>query len=790
MLKSYFRIILRNLSRNKLYLVVNILGLAAGIAALVWGFQNYRYCLSYDDFHKDRNDIFRVLSKAAGNDNLRGVCPGPMADFTKAEFPIVKEAVRWDSRNLDVKAAQSEPFETVAHFTSPAFFDLFNFPLLAGTNRLNDPTTVLVTDQAAKKFFGDADPIGKTLLFYSGEQFSKPLTVTGVLKNPPSNSSLQFELITSTENLLWPDGSVVKSDDWSWFSDAVFFRLSNSAAEAGLPRGMEKYLPLEQAARRDVKLVGFTMEPISKVANMRGIQNNKLIARPTDSAVYGPLVLSILILLSASLNFANTSVAQSSRRLKEMGVRKVLGSSHKQIMLQQLLECAFIVLMATALSVVINIVWLPTYNAMFTHVEVGAHYFSDRTLLAFIGATLTGVTLLAGAYPAFYISKFNASNIFSGSVRFGGANLFSRVMLGLQIVISFITIIAGVAFYRNSEFQRTYDYGYEKENVVGVYLQNENAYKAVRDQLNSIPDIDMVGGTVNNIGFSYRRITLEAKGEKKESIYLEAGENYVEVMKLRLVAGRAFDATTKGDENSVLVNEKLAFQLGWKPGEAVGQQVVVNDTTAYTVIGVLKDFEQGSFFDPIQPVLVKMVPPESYSQMIIHAKTGSLVSVYNQTKAVWEKIFPLKPFRGYYQDEIAAEASRVNESIATIFYWFAIISVLMTTTGMFALVSLTVLKRMKEIAVRRVVGAKDWNIYRLVANGYFWIFILAAGIGCYFGYSLSRLLMNQIFRVNAGISVWSLVVAFLGNLLISAITVGSRVWRVLNTKAADVLRDN
>ncbi len=219
-------------------------------------------------------------------------------------------------------------------------------------------------------------------------------------------------------------------------------------------------------ANKDVKLTSFIMEPLSQVANhSREMENNALYPRPEDSAAYGPLILAILILLSACLNFANTSVAQSNRRLKEIGVRKVMGSSYRQIMFQQLLECACIVLLAIGLSVVINNFWLPAFNAMFTFVDVTAHYFTDYTLLAFLAIILVGVTLLAGAYPAFYISRFNATKIFRGSVKFGGSNLFSRVLLGLQIVISFITVIAGVAFSRNSEFQRTYDFGYDKENI-------------------------------------------------------------------------------------------------------------------------------------------------------------------------------------------------------------------------------------------------------------------------------------------------------------------------------------
>ena len=790
MFKNYCTIIFRNLWKNKLYSIVNIISLAIGVATIVWGYQDYRYSTSFEDFHKDKEKVFRILTKSAGRDWMQGVCPGAMTTVVKKDFPFIREAVRWENRGVNVKAAQNEPFESTANFTSPEFFSVFNFPLVSGTNNLNDRSTVLITQQAAKKYFGDADPIGKTLILYSDETFKKPLTVTGVLKDPPFNSCIQFELITHPDNQLGADGKPLKNDDWSLLSAAVFVKLSSPADAAALSNGLKKYLPLVQSPKQDEKLVSFTLQPLSQIADAGDIGRNWLYERPSDSATYGPLVLAILILLSACLNFANTSVAQSNRRLKEMGVRKVMGSSMRQIIFQQLMECASIVLIAIALSVVINNFWLPRFNSMFNHVNVTAHYLTDYTLLGFLGAILLIVTLLAGAYPAFYVSRFNAANIFRGSVKFGGSNLFSRLLLGLQVAISFITVIAAVSFSRNSKFQNKYDYGYEKNNVIGLDLQN-TSYAAIKDELNKIPGIEKTAGTLHNIGYWYYQIPLKANGQKTEATYLETGENYIDLMKFKIIAGRNFNSEGQGDyKKSMLINEKLAFSLGWKPGQAVGQQITISDTSRCTVIGVLKDFTQNTLFDPMRPVAMVQTSPENYSRAMILAKPGSLNPVFAATKAAWAKLYPMKPFRGFYQDEIAAESTKVNESIATIFTWFALISILMAATSMFALVSLNVLKKSKEIAIRKVVGAEDRHIFQLVMKGYLWIILLSAVIGCYGGYSLSKLLMDLIFRINAGVTTSSLTWSFVGVLLICGLTIGARVWLVLRTKATDALKAN
>jgi len=791
MIRNYLSIIFRNLWKNKLYTFINVISLAVGIASIVWGLQDYRYSFSYDNFHKDGKNIFRVLTKTTGNDNLNGYCPEFLAASARNDFPAVTQTVRWDRRWLNVKAPQNDPFETGAHFTDASFFEMFNFPLIRGTNQIQDRSTVLLTERAAKKFFGDVDPIGKTLLLYSDEPFKKPLTVTGILKGPPANSSILFDLITNTDNQLKPDGSPIKNDDWEWLSDAVFVKLKNPGDAAALSQGLNKYVPLQQSARKDIKIKSFSLQPLAAVSDGFNIDNDGLSGRPSDAAAYGPIVLAILILLSACLNFANTSVAQSNRRLKEMGVRKVMGSSYWQIMLQQLMECAIIVLLATVLSFLLNNFWLPTFNSMFKNVKLEAHYLSDYKLMISIGIIFLLVTLLAGAYPAFYISRFNATSIFRGSVKFGGSNLFSRILLGLQVAISFITVIAAVAFSRNSVFQSKLDYGYDKVNVIGVDLQNQSAFPSVRDEFSKIPGIDQMAGTVNNIGFWYYRIPLQAKGEKIQSIFLRTGVHYIDLMKLKLVAGRNFNAEGTGDyEKTMVINEKLAFLFGWKPDDAIGKQVRTSDTSACTIVGVVKDFTQNTVFDPIQPVAMMLTSPDKYTRIMVRAKPGSLNNVYAGLKKTWTKLYPNKPFRGYYQDEVASEAASVNESIAIIFKWFAIISVLMAATSMFALVSLNVLKRSKEIATRKVVGAEDRHIFQLVLRGYSWIILLSAIIGCYGGYALSKLLMDLIFRINAGVSSNSMAFSFAGVLIICAGTIGVRVWMVLRSKTTDALKAN
>jgi len=800
MFANYCRILFRNLRKTKLYVLINILSLGVGIAAMIWGIQDYRFYTSFDQWHVHRGQIFRVVMTVAGGDGPKGPCPAPVGAAAMRDYPVVQAAVRWEGRPLAIQPAGQEPFAAQAHFTDSAFFDVFTFPLARGQARLSDPSTVVITETGAKKFFGTADPIGKTLVLYSDQPYKRPLTVTGIVKDLPYNSSFQFETLTSTANFLNFDGSSVHKDDWARISDAVFLKLADPRQAPQLARDLNRYVPLEQAARQDLKVTSFALQSLMQTAAESGVlDKNAMLERPGDAAVYVPLILGILILLSACLNFANTTVAQSRRRLKEIGVRKVMGSSFRQIMLQQLLECVLIVLPAIGVAMLLDMLWFSAYNAMLVHMDIHASYLRDHMLQLVIVILLFAVVLLAGSYPAFYVSRFNAIHIFRGAVRFGGSNLFSRILLGLQIVITFITLITSIAFARNAAFQRDYDYGYRHDNVMGIWLAPGKDGRVLRDELSRVPEIQQVAGVRDQIGFSYHTWPLEAEGKKKECTYLEVAPGYVNLMGLRVVAGSAPAAlpSASGDsgirggvapQQYMLINEKLAFAMGWKPTEAIGKVIRKDENNSCLVAGVLKDFTQNSFGDPIQPLAMCLIAPDQASQWVIRARPGRLGEVYDRVKTIWARLYPSTPLNTYFQDDVSVFTMRLNGIVTRIFSGFALIAIFMAATGMFALVSLTVLKRLREIAIRKVVGARGRHIFRLVGGGYWRIFLISSIIGCSMGYLLARKLMDLIFRINAGVRADSLVLGFLGILVLSGTIIASRVWYLARVRTTDVLK--
>lgn len=788
MLKNFSKIVFRNMWRYKGYTLLNIVGMAIGLAAIVWGFQNYRFAFSFDNFHKDQDNVYRALTYQSGAGTVKGVFPMAAVKQAQSEFAGIAEAVRWEGRGLNIKYDKNEPFAEQVHFTDPAFFDLFNFPVVSGSNDISNKNAVLISEATAKKYFGNQEAIGKSLVLYSGDKYAVPLTVTGVLKDVPPNSTIRFNFITHFENYLKGDGTRIAEDDWTWLLDAAFFRIPKKSDAPVIAKALDKYLPIQNKARMDWKASAFRLMSLREHAKAEEINSNSLYNRPENSAAFGPIVLAVLIFLSACLNFSNTTVSHANRRLKEIGMRKVMGSSHRQLVFQLLSECCLIVCLAVLLSAFLNSLWLPTFNQMFNTVRITADYFNDPTLLWFIGAAILLTTLLAGAYPAFYITRFNPTTIFRGTVKFGGTNLFSRIMLGFQLSIAIITVIAGIGFARNADFQKNYDYGYNIRNTIGVIITDTTAFPAFRNEIAAIPQVSSFAGTRSHIGYGYRNVVAEAEGKKTEADYLEIGRDYIKTMDLKVAEGREFDSQMEGDfTSSILITQNLAANQGWTNKEALGKKMFI-DSVNYSVVGVLKNFQVDQLFDPQEPVVMKLGKENRYQFLVIQAKSADLETVYAKTRDAWKKIFPMKPFTGFYQNEVTHEAFMVTNNIAKIFFWFAIISILLTATGLFALVSLTVVKKMKEIALRKVAGAKARHILVLINKGYFWIFFIGAAIGVYGGFALTKLLLNAIFKVNSGIATSTLVNSVVVLFIIAAITSGIKVWQAVRTNPVKLLR--
>lgn len=790
MLQNYIKIILRHLSRNKSYVFINVAGLSISLAFCIIAYLNWKFDHDFDIQHEQREQIFRVEMVKAQSHEVYGVCPGPLGKAVLEELPEVVEAVQMDTRVNALRVDKEVFYERFIH-ANPSFLEVFNFPLIEGTIDLNNPSQVAISETLAKKYFGQTSPIGKTLTSYADQTFRQELTVSGILKDSPKNSSIRVDLLTSLSNSLNGDGIARTGEDWENWINAVFIKLKNPERADEVATYLDKFVAVNNAAHPDWETERFILEPLVSMAhNANNVRWNSMWQSTPPSAIWGNIFMALLLLLTACLNFANTTIALAGKRLKEIGIRKVMGSSRRQLAVQLLGESFMICSIAALIGIGFSTFLVEWYNQMWAFIDLQLNLLHNPALLMFIFFVVLITTILAGIYPALYISGFNPNNILHGSVKFGGANVLSRVLLGFQVSSSLVAIVGALSFAHNAHFQQNTDLGFQRKGIQAVFTGNEQTFTILQNEVNKHPKVLATAGVRSHIGDSAPRIDVKVQGEIKETEYMTIGKDYLDVMEIQLVEGRAFKADMETDyENAIIVNEK--FVQSYLPNqEVIGQQVTFFDTLQCTIIGVTKNFMQDSFFDPTRPLALKFGKADSFRYLVVRSDAPQMSELQLALSAVWKTNFPNKPFEHYYQDDFLANSMEVTNNIKWTMLIAAIVTLLLTITGLAALVSLNIVKRMKEIAIRRVLGASVGHVSYILNRQFAGIVLMGIVIGILGGAQVSQILLDSIYNIHSGLSAGLMIAAGVAVMTVILFTIMLKIRGLILKNPADILQDD
>lgn len=784
MFSNYTKLAVRHLSRNWRYLTINVLGLGFALSFCVLAFLNYRFAHSFNHWHRDSGRVFRVTVVKETNHDNYGVCPAALAEAL-GNRPELEAVCRYDSREMVVKQGENV-FTEFLHFADGHFFQFYDFELLAGTANLNDREAVVIDEETAVKYFGQENPIGKTLQFYANTDHKRSLTVSGVLKTIRMNSSLRFHCITHLDNQL-DNGKPVDYRNWRYFADAVFLKLKNPADAPKVQEALQAFVPQHQSALPDFKLAAFNLLPIREMAvRARDLRWENLWHGLPAAAVWGNVTMAILLLLTAVLNFINMTIATCNRRLREMGVRKVMGGTRGQLVGQLLGEAGAVVVLATALGCVLTYPVCDWFNATWEFTDFRPD-FTDPQLLGYIAGMMVATTLLAGSYPAFYLSAFRPASIFRGGVLFGGRNLFTRLMMGVQVGISITCVIVGLSFAHNAQKNHEADIGYNYRPIIQALLPSPRDYAKFADAVRPIPGVSEVKGSLHLPGFGANNITINWQGTQNDCSLYQVGNGFPEFMEMRLTEGHWPAPSGDSASTEVVVNE--AFRR-----EIAGNAPLVGTTIEFNkrlrrVSGVVRDFMNGSPFQPIRPSMIHPVPEHFFQRALIKTNNeAQLPAVMAAVEQQWKVLFPYAPLDVSYQNTVLRKATEISNNVAQSMGVFSGAAILLTITGLFSLVSLNVLRRLREVAIRRVMGASSGHVAWILNKNYLWIFGIAVATGCLSGRLLAIKLMDSIFKINHGVQLSALVTGTIGVLVIATVTIGIKVWQTLRTNPADVLR--
>ncbi|KAB2878830.1 FtsX-like permease family protein [bacterium] len=787
MIKNYFIVAFRNLYRKNLYTFINLFGLSVSLGACIVGYLTWDFGYHFDQFHQKVNQIYHVGSTRAinGQDQLFGISPLPLGPALVRDFPGVTRAVRFASQ-VSVVKFEDKVFNERVNYADDGFFDMFTFEFLQGDkSALKDRNSIIITRDVAIKYFGDEHAMGKRLTLSHDNDRKRDHVVGAILKQVPRNSSLDFDILISGEVLV--DLGIDEPNNWAHVTGSTFIEVTDDNVAGAIEAAENKYVDLVKSANPRFAISHLVMTPLKDLALIsENFRSHDLRDAPPPSARISIFVISIMLLIMACFNYMNTSLAIAAGRLKEIGIRKVMGSPRTQLIIQFLMENILLCLLALGVAFGIAELLVPGWNSLFPDIRLSMDEAWNFKLGIFLAGLLTLTALGGGFYPAYVISAYNPAQILRGNQSKMTTSRLMKVMLTVQFALSMIAVVGSLVFSQNAEFQKNLDQGYNEDKIIGVPLQKSSMYPLLSNTLRQNPLIENVSAGRNHIFFSSWRRVIQGLGRDIEADFLYVSPGYAETVGFKLVQGRFLSESTPLDfSESVVINRMMATEQGWD--DPIGRTLTIDSVTC-RVVGVVDDFYNRGTFRPILPTVIKMAKENTYSFAIVRVDSKNLKAAMTSIESDWKRLFPEMPFEGFYQEEATIRASTISDGIKLVFLYVACMAIVISGMGLFALVSLNIVRRTKEIGIRKVLGASVSQIVGMMNSDFVFLLIIASVIADVAGYFAVKALLDSIYKYHVNVEVTALILANVVVLGIGLVTIGGRVLRVAQANPVDSLR--
>ena len=805
MIKNYFKTAWRNLSKNKGFSAINIFGLAIGIATCLLITLYVWNELSYDKYNTKAARIYRIDGDVqfAGHHWILAVTPDPIGAALKRDFPQVEQSVRFrDYGGFLVRKGTGNVQENKVIYTDPTLFDMFTLPMLEGNpgTALQDPHTVVITESTAKKYFNKTAVVGQTLTINDTGNYK----ITGVIKDIPQQSHFHFDFFVS---LTESDES--KQNNWlsNNFNTYILLKPGSDAQalNAQMDRETAKYIgPQAQEVLHinigDFKKSGnhdeYRLMPLTKI-HLYSNKVAELEANGNIQYVYIFSAIAIFILLIACVNFMNLSTARSANRAKEVGVRKVLGSFKRDLVQQFLIESMLISCIALIIALVIAWLLLPYFNQLAsTHIALSFTSIPFLLPILVLIALLTG--LLAGSYPAFYLSSFQPSEVLKGKLSSGFRRSWLRSSLVVfQFFISIILIIGTIVIYRQLKFIQTKDIGYNRNQV--LIIKNTSALgnnaRAFKEEVQKLPDVKaatMTGWLPTSDRRGDSPLFPDATTDPKKAVSMQTwkvDDQYIPTLQMKMVAGRNFSSQMPTDSDAIIINEAAAKLLDFSNpiNKTLYYLTEVNGKTItpYHVIGVVKNFNFNSLRENVTPLALFLTTHRG--SIAFRVETKHLSSLISQIEAKYKSIAPGQPFAYSFMDEDFTKTYGTEQKVGKIAIAFSALAILIACLGLFGLVTYAAEQRTREIGIRKVLGASTGNIVGMLSTDFLKLVIISSLLAFPVAYyCMNHWLQDFANRIN--ISVWIFFVAGLSAVLIAFGTISFQAIRAALANPVKSLR--
>ena len=796
MFKNYFKIAWRNLVKNKTFSFINIIGLASGLACFILIALYVADELSYDRFNEKADRIYRINSDIVfgGNKLHLAVASDPMGATLKKDYPQVEEFVRFFNSGGSKLVKKGNEFireNNVTHADS-TLFDVFTIPVISGDAKtaLNEPNTVVISESAAKKYFGTADAVGKNI--ETDDNGSTLYKVTAVIKDIPHNSHFTFDMIFSMDNVRYQWGNFLSHNHQTYL--LLKPGTDHKVFEKNFIQFIDKYVVPQAAQFMNIKSMDefekagnkleYSLMPLSEI-HLRSDRVAELNVNGNIQYVYIFSAVALFVLLLACINFMNLSTARSASRAKEVGIRKVVGSEKRSLIKQFLTESILTTVIATAFAIVLAWLCLSWFN----NLSAKQLHISDllqTRYLAFLIALPLIVGLLSGLYPAFVLSSFNPIVVLKGKLSGGlrRSPLRNALVVG-QFTTSIFLIAATIIVFRQLNYIQTKKLGFSKDqmlivNGTGALGNNRDAFKNEVSKFTGVKGatyagyLPVAGSSRNDVSFSSEAVMTSTNSVNMQVWNID--QNYIPLMEMEIIKGRNFSKDFGTDSNATIINETAAKLLGWK--DPVGKKLHTyfqdnfgNNLISREVIGVVKNFHFESMKENIGPLCFRLA--DNSWATAFKVNTADIKQLVSKIESKWKAMAPGMPFSYQFMDESFENMYRVEQRTGKLGLTLAVIAILIACLGLFGLATYTAEQRIKEIGVRKVLGATISNIVSMLSKDFILLVVIASVIAIPLAWwAMNKWLQDFAYRINIG--WWVFAAAGIVALLIAVITVSSQ----------------
>jgi len=786
MIKNYLKIAWRNLWNNKFFSAINILGLALGMACSVLILLWVQNELSIDAYHANGPRLYQVFERQYFDNQIQGqyATPGVLPDEMKKIIPEVEYATGTSDYNQNTFRVGDKILKLNGSYAGPDFFKMFSYKLLQGNPKtaLNTPVSIAISRKMAEDFFkSPQDALGKTIRYENKSNF----TITAVFENLPENASTKFEYVIN-----WDDYLIENSWAKSWGNNGpqTYVMLRTNAnpdlVNKKIAHFMDVYSKPSTAFREEIGLQKF------ENVYLHSIFKNGKTAGGRIEYVHLFSIIGIFILLIACINFMNLTTARSVKRAREIGVRKVVGAIRSVLIQQFIGEAIWLTFIAAFIALILVALLLPGFNTV-TQKQISLPFNQGYFWIGLLGLTLiTGV--ISGSYPALFLSSFNPVKVLKGAIKLSsGSTWFRKGLVVVQFVLSVVLIVGTIVISKQINYIQTINLGYDRENMIYVPLEGDliAKYEVFKDEALKMPGVQQVTRITNtptNFGSSTGNVQWEGKDPNTNIQFTQVsvGYNFVKTMKLKMLYGRDFSPEFGTDSLGYIINESALKRIGYK--DPIGKPFTMWGKKG-KIIGVLKDFHFNSLHEPIYPLIVRYGEQEKYGSILIRTQPGQTKQALASLEMLCKELNPNFTFTYAFSDQEYKKQYLSEQIVGTLANVFAFIAIFISCLGLLGLAMFTAEQRVKEIGIRKVLGASVGSLFALLSREFVILVIIALFIASPIAwYAMTKWLENYTYRTDVG--WWVIALSGVISIMIALITVSFQSIKAALTNPVDSLR--